>query len=226
MAIRMETNKNKLKIILTGATGMVGEGVLHESLAHPDVEQVLVIGRKPCGVTDAKLKELVVPDLYDLSAIREELGGYDACFFCIGISSAGMSEAAYSQITFDLTMYVAGLVSARNEKMVFCYVTAGGTDTGKSMWARVKRKTENELLQLPFEKAYMFRPGYIHPTKGLKNAHRYYAALTWLYPFIRRLMPKHVITLSELGKAMVRVVQKGNDTPYLDSRDMARISRS
>ncbi|MGO4544958.1 epimerase [Paenibacillus sp. 2TAB23] len=225
MAFRMETNKHKLKVILTGATGMVGEGVLHESLAHPDVEQVLVIGREPCGVTHVKLKELVVPDLYDLSAISEELGGFDACFFCLGISSAGMSEAEYSQITYDLTMYVAGLLSGKNEKMVFCYVTAGGTDTGKSMWARVKRKTENELLKLPFKKVYMFRPGYIHPTKGLKNAHRYYAALTWLYPLIRRLMPKHVITLSELGKAMVHVVQKGNDTPYLDSRDMARLSR-
>ncbi|MCL6459131.1 MAG: epimerase [Gorillibacterium sp.] len=217
-----------MSAIITGATGMVGEGVLHECLEHSDVERVLVLGRKPCGVTHPKLTEIVLPDLFDLSSIEARLDGYNACFYCLGISSAGMNEAEYSRITHDLTLYVAGLLARINSEMVFCYVTAGGTDRteqGKSMWARVKGRTENQLLQLPFKRAYMFRPGYIHPTKGLRNTHRYYVAFSWLYPALRRFMPKHVITLSELGKAMINVVNKDYDTSILESKDMAKVAQ-
>jgi len=220
--------RKKIRAILTGATGMVGEGVLHECLNHSDVERVLVINRKPCGVIHPKLTEIVQPDLFDLSSIESQLSGYNACFFCLGVSSVGMNEAEYSRITYDLTLYIANLLSNLNPEMVFCYVTAGGTDSteqGKSMWARVKGKTENDLLQLPFKGAYMFRPGYIHPTKGLNNFHRYYAALSWLYPVLRPIFPKYVITLKELGKAMIHIVNDGYERPILESKDMAKAAQ-
>jgi len=215
------------KVIITGATGMVGEGVLHECLLHDNVEHILVIGRKPCGVSHPKLTELIQPSLFDLSSIEQLLSGYDACFFCLGVSSVGMTEAEYSRITYDLTIYIAELLANKNPNMVFCYVTAGGTDSteqGKSMWARVKGRTENQLLRLPFKKAYMFRPGYIHPTKGLKNAHRFYAAITWLYPVLLRLIPKHTITLEEIGKAMIYIVENPHHSSILNSRDMAKVA--
>ncbi|NHN29079.1 NAD-dependent epimerase/dehydratase family protein [Paenibacillus agricola] len=227
---RIENHRetHKINVIITGATGMVGEGVLHECLLHADVERILVINRKPCGVQHPKLTEIVHPDLFDLSSIESQLEGYNACFFCLGVSSVGMDEAKYSRITYDLTLYIAGLVSSVNPGMVFCYVTGTGTDSteqGKSMWARVKGKTENQLLKLPFKRAYMFRPGYIHPIKGLKNMHRYYAAFTWLYPVLRRLLPKHVITLSELGKAMIDLVNHEYESNILESKDMVKIAQ-
>ena len=207
---------------------MVGEGVLHECLEHPDVEQVLVIGRRPCGVSHPKLKEMVVPDLFDLSSVEAQLSGYNACFYCLGVSSVGMTEAAYSRVTYDLTLYVAKLLVRLNPEMVFCYVTGTGTDSteqGRSMWARVKGRTENHLLQLPFRRAYMFRPGYIHPTKGLRNTHRYYAAMTWLYPALRRFLPGNVITLRELGKAMIHLVNAQYEQPIVYSKSMAELAR-
>jgi uncharacterized protein YbjT (DUF2867 family) len=228
MSTNNQLPRKKIRAIITGATGMVGEGVLHESLNHSDVERVLVINRKPCGVTHPKLTEIVQPNLFDLSSIESQLSDYNACFFCLGVSSVGMSEAEYSRITYDLTLYIANLLSGLNPEMVFCYVTAGGTDNteqGKSMWARVKGKTENHLLQLPFKGAYMFRPGYIHPTKGLKNVHRYYAVLSWLYPVLRPIFPKHVITLRELGKAMIHIVNDGFETSILESKDMAKAAK-
>lgn len=164
----METdNREKIRAILTGATGMVGEGVLHECLMHPDVERVLVINRKPCGLSHPKLTEIVHQDFFDLSPIESRLADYNACFFCLGVSSIGMSEEQYNRLSYDLTLSIADLLCSRNPDMVFCYVSGSGTDSterGKSMWARVKGRTENHLLQLPFKRAYMFRPGYIHPT--------------------------------------------------------------
>ncbi|MFX3635931.1 MAG: NAD-dependent epimerase/dehydratase family protein [Candidatus Pristimantibacillus sp.] len=216
----------KISVIITGATGMVGEGVLHECLIHPDVERILLINRRPCGLSHPKLKEIVQADLFDLSSVESQLSDYQACFYCLGVSSVGMSEAEYSRITYDLTLYVAGLLSRLNPEMVFCYVTGEGTDQteqGKSMWARVKGRTENHLLQLPFKRAYMFRPGYIHPIKGLNNAHRYYAVLSWIYPILRRLMPKYVISLSELGRAMITLVNEGYEASILTSKDMEEI---
>ncbi|WP_256757740.1 epimerase [Cohnella sp. WQ 127256] len=202
---------------------MVGEGVLIECLAHPDVEQVLVINRKTTGISHPKLKEIIQDQFYDLSTIASQLTGYNACYFCLGVSSVGMKEEEYRRVTYDLTIGVAKLLSELNPDMVFCYVTGAGTDSterGKSMWARVKGKTENDLLKLPFRKAYMFRPGYMHPTKGARNTQRYYKVLSWFYPALRRLFPKHVITLRELGIAMIHCVNADYPKPVLNVQDI------
>ena len=219
----------KIRAIITGVTGMVGEGVLHESLQHPDVERVLVINRKPCGVSHPKLLEVIHNDFFDLSAIEPLLSNYNACFFCLGVSSVGLKEAEYARLSYDLTLHMATILSSLNADMVFCYVSGTGTDSteqGKSMWARVKGKTENHLLQLPFKKAYMFRPGYIHPTKGLKNTHKYYAALTWLYPVLRRFFPNVAVSLKELGIAMIHTVNIGYDRSILESKDISKLAKS
>jgi putative NADH-flavin reductase len=162
----------KVRAIITGATGMVGEGVLHECLMHPDVEAVLLITRKPSGYQHPKLKEIIHRNFFDLSAIESTLTNYNACYFCLGVSSIGKKEDEYYHLTYDLTMHVSEALSRLNNGMTFCYVSGGGTDStekGKSMWARIKGKTENDLMKLPFKKAYMFRPGYIQPTKGLTH---------------------------------------------------------
>ncbi|AGK55868.1 NAD-dependent epimerase/dehydratase family protein [Bacillus sp. 1NLA3E] len=217
----------KIKVIITGSTGMVGEGVLHECLQDPKVEQVLVINRKPCGVTHPKLTEIVHGDLFDLSPIEHLLSNYDACFFCLGVSSVGMKEAEFSRISYDLTLYVAGVLSRLNPEMVFCYVSGSGTDSseqGRVMWARVKGRTENHLLQLPFKRAYMFRPGYLHPTKGLKNTHRYYHAISWMYPVMRLVFPQHLLTLRELGIAMIHSVSEGYENSILENKDIITLA--
>jgi len=157
---------------VTGATGMVGEGVLHECLKHQEVEQVLVINRKPCGVAHPKLKEIIHTDFFDITPILPELSGFNACYFCLGVSSVGLPEAEYRRLTYDLTLHVAAQLAQINPSITFCYVSGAGTDStekGKSMWARVKGKTENDLMKLPFKKVYAFRPGYMHPTRGFKK---------------------------------------------------------
>ncbi|WP_042166423.1 NAD-dependent epimerase/dehydratase family protein [Paenibacillus gorillae] len=217
-----------MKIILTGATGMVGEGVLHECLRSSEVQEVLVIGRKPSGTIHPKLKEITHADFLDLSSIADQLAPYDACFFCLGVSSVGMNEQSYSKVTYDLTLHMAEILADRNPGMVFCYVSASGADSteqGRSMWARIKGRTENALLRLPFKGAYMFRPAYIHPTKGLHNAHRFYAAITWLYPIVRRVMPQYTITLEEIGLAMIHSVTKGYPSAIMESKDMAKLAK-
>ena len=191
----------EIKAIITGATGMVGEGVLHECLLHPNVKSILVINRKPCEVKRDKLKEIIHKDLFDLSSIEDQLVGYNACYFCAGVSSAGKNEDEYKHITYDLTINFANTLAKLNPDMTFCYVSGVGTDStenGRSMWARVKGKTENDLLELPFRAAYMFRPGYIQPTKGLKNTYKMYKVLAPIYPLIKLLLPKYVTTLREL----------------------------
>jgi uncharacterized protein YbjT (DUF2867 family) len=158
----------KLQLILTGATGMVGEGVLHEALQNDAVEKILVINRKPCGVTHQKLKEIIHADFTNLSAVENELINYNACFFCLGVSSVGMKEAEFFEKTYTLTMYVAKVLSNLNPQMTFCYISGAGTDStekGRQMWARVKGKTENDLMKLPFKKVYNFRPGILQPLK-------------------------------------------------------------
>ena len=162
----------KIKAIITGATGMVGEGVLHECLLSPDVESVLVINRRPCGVSHSKLKEIIHKDFFDLSPIKDQLKHYNACYFCAGISSVGKKEDEYTRITYDLTMNFAKTLVELYPDMTFTYISGLGTDStekGKIMWARVKGKTENDLMKLPFKASYMFRPGFIQPTKSLKN---------------------------------------------------------
>lgn len=219
--------RGKIRAVITGATGMVGEGVLHECLLHPDVEQVLVIGRKPCGIAHPKLREIVQADLFELSAIERALAGYNACYFCLGVSSVGMSEADYTRVTYELTMGMAETLSRLNPDMVFCYITGTGTDSteqGRSMWARVKGRTENALLSLPFKRAYMFRPGYIHPTRGLQNTHRYYYALMWLYPFLRVLLPGSVVTLKQLGQAMIHAAEGMYRPSILGSKQIRELA--
>jgi hypothetical protein len=219
----------KIKAIITGVTGMVGEGVLHECLLHPDVEQVLVINRKPCGVYHPKLKEIIHIDFHNLSSIENQLQSYNACFFCLGVSSVGMKEEQYHRLTYDLTIHMAETLSRLNNEMTFCYVSGSGTDStekGKSMWARVKGKTENKLMQLPFKRAYMFRPGYMHPTKGLKNTLKYYGAFSWMYPALRALFPSFVSTLQELGLAMINTVNKGYEKSIVEVKDIVKLAKA
>jgi uncharacterized protein YbjT (DUF2867 family) len=213
----------KIRTIITGATGMVGEGVLHECLQHPDVESVLVINRKPCGVSHPKLKEIIHPDFFDLSPIETQLAGYNACFFCLGVSSVGMKEPEYTRLTYTLTMHVAGTLSKMNKEMVFCYVSGAGTDStekGRMMWARVKGKTENDLMKLPFRAVYAFRPGFMLPTKGLKNANPNYRYINWLYPVTRALLPRYFGTLSEVGLAMITATTKNCKKNILEVKDI------
>ena len=207
---------------------MVGEGVLHECLNHPDVESVLVLGRKPCGITHPKLSEIVQSDFLDLSPIADKLSGYNACFFCLGVSSIGMSEEEYVKLTYTLTMNVARTLSERNPEMTFGYISGASTDStekGKSMWARVKGKTENDLMKLPFNQVYCFRPGYMHPTPGLLNTLSYYKYIKWLYPMIRILTPNHVSTLKEMGLAMIHSATKGYDKQILEVKDIKALAK-
>lgn len=207
---------------------MVGEGVLYECMHHPDVEQILVITRKPCGVSHPKLKEILHTNFFDLSAIAHELTNYTACFFCLGVSSVGMNEKEYHRLTYDLTLHVAETLVALNPEMTFCYVSGVGTDStekAKSMWARVKGKTENHLKRLPFKNVYMFRPGYIQPTKGLRNTLKLYTALAWLYPIWRLFFPKYVSTLREIGLAMINSVNKGYEKKILEVKDIVALAK-
>lgn len=218
----------KIRAIVTGATGMVGEGVLHECLLHPEVESVLVINRKPCGVTHVKLKEILYQNFYDFSSIESQLQNYNACFFCLGVTSIGLNEQKYRRLTYDLTTHVAETLARLNPAMIFCYVSGSGTDStekGRSMWARVKGNTENRLMQLPFKKAHMFRPGYIHPTNGMKNTLKGYAVIAWLYPILRKLFPGFVCTLKEIGLAMINTAGKGYEKNILEVKDIVALAR-
>jgi len=216
-----------MKVIITGASGMVGEGVLYECLNDPRVSEVLVIGRKPCGHTHPKLAEIIRSDLYDLSDIESQLKNYDSCFFCLGISSIGMKEEDYFKITYMLTLNFAKTLSRLNPGMTFCYVSGKSTDSsekGKLMWARVKGKTENDLMKLSFKSVYIFRPGYLHPNKGLKNTLRAYKYVSWMYPVIRPLFPNYVGTLRELGLAMINSADKGFNKHVLEVKDIRELS--
>lgn len=213
----------KLKAILTGATGMVGEGVLHECLLHNDVEAVLVVGRRACDIKHPKLKEIVHADLYDLSPVEEQLKGYNACFFCLGTTSVGKKEPEFYKITYELTMSFGKTLSRQNPDMAFCYISGAGTDStekGRTMWARVKGKTENDLAKLPFRKVYNFRPGIIKPTKGLKNTLSFYKYLGWLIPVIKLVTPRFVTSLKELGLAMIKAANKGYNKQVLEVSDI------
>ncbi len=217
----------KLRAVVTGATGMVGEGVLHECLNDPDVERVLVVGRRPCGYSDPKLEELVVEDFFHLGGIEQRLQGWNACFFCLGVSSVGMDEEKYARLTYDLTLNFARVAARLNPDMTFCYVTGEGTDSsekGRSMWARVKGRTENDLRRLPFKAAYAFRPGYMQPTPGLRYAQKYYAYIGRLYPLLRRFFPKHVSTLRELALAMLAAAKGRFDKPVAEVSDIVRLA--
>lgn len=208
---------------------MVGEGVLHECLLHPDVESVLSISRHTCGMRHAKLTEILHQDFSDFSGIEKELAGYNAGFFCMGVTSLGKSEETYRRLTYDLTLALARPLARLNPDMTICYVTGMGTDSsekGRTMWARVKGKTENDLMKLPFRAAYMFRPGFIRPTKGLKNTHGFYRVLDPLFPLGNLLFPNAFLTLKEIGLAMINSVANGPDKRVLEVSDIAALART
>lgn len=220
---------NALRVILTGATGMIGEGVLQECLKHPMVEQVLAISRRSCGISHPKLKEIIHADFYDLSSIEDQLTGYNSCLFCLGVSSVGMREAVYYRLTHTLTMQVAETLCRSNPGMVFCYISGVGTDAsekGKIMWARVKGKTENDLMKLPFKGVYNFRPGVLQPMKGAKNTLRSYQLIGWvLLPVIRLIAPKNICTLREFGLAMINICLKGYPQQVITVKDILFLSK-
>jgi uncharacterized protein YbjT (DUF2867 family) len=219
-----------MKVILFGATGMVGQGVLRECLIDPEVETVLAVGRSLTGVQNAKLREIVHDNFLDFSVIASQLAGYDACFFCLGVSSVGMSEERYRHLTYDITLAAATTLSKLNPGMVFVYVTGQGTDSteqGRLMWARVKGKTENDLLKLPFKAAYMFRPAGIQPLHGVRSRTAWvqaiYVVASPLLTWLDRVAPKYMTTTEQVGRAMIKVARDGYPKPVLESEDINRV---
>jgi uncharacterized protein YbjT (DUF2867 family) len=219
-----------MKVILFGATGMVGQGVLRECLLDASVESVLAVGRSPSGQRHAKLREIMHDNFLDYSAIEPQLAGYDACFFCLGVSSVGMSEQRYRHLTYDITIAAAKALSKLNPGMVFVYVTGRGTDSseqGPLMWARVKGKTENDLLKLPFKAAYMFRPAGIQPLHGIRSRTAWvqalYVAAAPLLTLLNRVAPNYMTTTEQVGRAMIKVARDGYPRPVLESEDINRL---
>lgn len=218
----------KIKAIITGATGMVGEGVLLECLANPEVEQVLVINRKPCGRSHHKLQELIHKDFFNLSPIESQLSGYNACFFCLGVSSVGIGKEEYKHITYNLTVNVGQTLAKLNPEMTFCYITGAGTDSsekGRVAWARVKGATENELMRI-FKNAYMFRPGFMKATPGQKNLLSFYKYLAWMYFPGRALFPSGFCRLQEVAQAMIKAASKGYSKRVLEVKDIVELAKS
>jgi uncharacterized protein YbjT (DUF2867 family) len=218
-----------MRVILFGASGMVGRGVLRECLLDPEVESVLSLGRSTTSIQQAKLREILRDNLIEFSDIEPELKGYDACFFCLGVSSVGMKEEQYRRITFDITLAAAKTLAKVNPEMTFVYVSGMGTDStesGRTMWARVKGRTENALLQLPF-KAYMFRPAGIVPMHGIQSKtklyHLFYALLAPMMPLLYAWFPKYVTTTEQLGRAMIKVAKEGASKRVLENIDINQL---
>jgi uncharacterized protein YbjT (DUF2867 family) len=221
----------KMNVLLFGATGMIGQGVLRECLLDPDVERVQTIGRTATGVQHPKLRELVHADLMSYASIEAQLSGFDACFFCLGVSSAGMNEADYQRVTYDITVAAAATLSRLNPAMTFVFVSGTGTDSserGRLMWARVKGKTENALLRMPFKAAYMFRPGVVQPLHGVQSktaAYRIiYSLAKPVLPWLRRVMPGVIITTEQMGRAMLIVAKRGAAKRILENRDINAVA--
>jgi uncharacterized protein YbjT (DUF2867 family) len=219
-----------MKVILFGATGMVGQGVLRECLLDDGVESVLAVGRSATGQRQAKLREVLHDNFMDYSAIESQLTGYDACFFCLGVSSVGMSEERYRHLTYDITLAAATTLARLNPQMVFVYVSGQGTDSteqGRLMWARVKGKTENDLLRLPFKAACMFRPAAIQPLHGIRSKTAWvqaiYVLTAPLLSLLYRVAPKYTTTTEQIGRAMIRVAKDGPPRPVLENEDINRL---
>lgn len=219
-----------MKILIFGATGMVGLGALRECLLDESVDEVVTVGRTPAGGSHPKLKDRVAPDLFDLSALDADLRGADACLFCLGASSAGMSEAAYTRITHDLTLSVAGHLARLEPGMVFIYVSGAGTDSserGRIMWARVKGRTENDLRRLPFRRVYLLRPGFIQPLHGIRSRTRWYQLLYAVFrplaPLVRVLFPGATLSTESLGRAMLVAARRGSPLEVLEARDLNQL---
>jgi uncharacterized protein YbjT (DUF2867 family) len=219
---------SRIKVIITGSTGMVGEGVLLECLEDQRVESILVVNRRNCGVAHPKLKEIIHPDFFQLGDIESALKGFNACFFCAGVSSIGMNEKDYKRITYDLTMNFANALSRLNPDMTFCYVSGSGTDSsekGRIMWARIKGKTENDLMKLPFRAVYAFRPAFMKPVMEQKNALKFYRYVNWLYPAMHALMPGYFGTLKDVARAMINCAITSPDTKILETRDIEILAK-
>jgi uncharacterized protein YbjT (DUF2867 family) len=218
-----------IKAVLFGATGMVGEGVLHEALNHPDVDSVLVIGRRPSGVKHHKLREILHSNFFDYTVLENDLRDFNACFFCLGVTSIGKNEEEYRRLTYDLTLAAATTLSRLNADMVFCYVSGAGTDSteqGRSMWARVKGKTENDLMKLPFKATYAFRPGFIKPIPGLRNAFLFARVLAPFYPVWKLAFRKYVCTLQDVGLSMIQAAVSGYPKRILECDDIAQLAQT
>jgi uncharacterized protein YbjT (DUF2867 family) len=216
-----------MKILLFGTTGMVGAGALLECLDDPRVERVLSVSRRPCGMRHAKLEEQVHPDLADVMALSPRWEGVDACLFCLGVSAAGLDEDSYTRVTHDLTLAVARALLERSPHASFCYVSGQGTDSsgsGRVMWARIKGRTENDLLRLPFQGAWMFRPGVIQPRRGVRSRTRlyqaFYSTLGWTLPLARLLAPRQIVDSVELGRALLRAARTGASKRVLEPPDI------
>jgi uncharacterized protein YbjT (DUF2867 family) len=216
-----------VNVLIFGSTGMIGQGVLRECLLDPGVQRVVVVNRRPGGKTDPKLREVVHKDLFDLTPIENELRGIDACFFSLGVSSIGLNEEQYSRITYDLTMSIAQTLLRLNSGMTFIYVSGASTDSserGRMMWARVKGRTENALLAMPFRAVYMFRPGAIIPLDGIRSSTAWYntlyAVFRPLLPIVKRIAPTMVTTTEQMGQAMLKVTRDGYPKRVLEMSDI------
>ena len=216
----------KIRTIITGATGMVGEGVLYECLQNDNVEQVLVIGRKPSGYNHSKLKEIIHSDFFDISSLGEQLKGYNACYFCLGVSSLGKKEPEYFRFTYTLTINFATILAELNPGMSFCYISGAGTDSsekGRVMWARVKGKTENDLMKLPFKSVYNFRPAFIKTTLPVKPSTTYYKTYkygSWIFPILKLIAPNYITYLKVLALSMINSSISGYDKNILEVKDI------
>lgn len=219
----MRTGNN---IIITGTTGMVGEGVLIQCFNSPEIDSILVINRKPCGYQHPKLKEIIHSNFLDLSAIEDQLTGYNACFFCLGISSVGVDKEMYFSMTYTLTLHVAKTLSKLNDAMTFCYVSGSGTnEKGRLNWQQVKGRTERELTALPFAQVYNLRPGFIKPIKGQKYAHNFYKYINWLFPIGRKLFENAFCTMVELADAMIHTLHHKKERRILEGKDIIAMAK-
>ncbi|NVO20925.1 MAG: epimerase [Bacteroidetes bacterium] len=222
---------NKLRVIITGGTGMIGEGVLYECLHDESVESVLAVNRRPTGYSHPKLKEIMLDDFFNLAPIEQQLKGYNACFFCLGVTSLGKKVEEYTRLTYSLTMSFAETLAKLNPGMTFCFISGAGTDStaqGKSMWARVKGRTENDLQKIPALKVFSFRPVAILPTLSLKPGQTYYYTYRyagWRMPILKFFFPNAVIRLPDLGKAMIVVAREGFPSSILEARDINALGK-
>lgn len=216
------------KVIVTGATGMVGEGVMYECLKSDLISEVLIINRRASTYSHPKLKQVIHGDFFDFKPIEDQLKGYDACFFCLGVTSLGKREKTYSELTHDLTLHVGATLSRLNPSMVFCYISGSGndlTEKGKIMWARVKGRTVNDLSKLPFKAVYDFRPAMIEPTEGLKNTLKFYQYIGWMFPMMYRFFPNLVCKMSDIGKAMINALAFAPQNKVMEVKDIVGLAR-
>jgi uncharacterized protein YbjT (DUF2867 family) len=219
------------KVVITGTTGMVGKGVLLECIDHPSIDNILIVNRNPLGITHPKVREVLIKDFFDVSSISDEMKGFDACFFCLGITSIGQSEESYSRTTYDLTLNFAEAFIDQNKNSIFCYVSGTGTDSsekGRTMWARVKGKTENKLIEMPFKRAFMFRPGYIQPLRGIKSKTQWYATLYMIFKPIYLLLkhfPSTATNTTNMGLAMINSMDGKYAKSILENKEINELAK-